>query len=68
MSGDPMRYEPSTEPIDHEPRGWSYLAKENEALLRGTLASAGVELGKYDDLILHWLAKWEFGTVAVVTS
>jgi hypothetical protein len=32
------------------------------------LASAGVELGKYDDVILHWLAKWEFGTAAVVTS
>ena len=38
----------STEPIDREPRGYPYLAKENEALLRAMLASAGVELGKYE--------------------
>jgi hypothetical protein len=68
MSADPVRYEPSTEPIDREPRGYPYLSKENEALLRDTLATAGVELGEWDDLILRWLAKWEFGTVAVVAS
>src|ERR671910_737444 len=68
MNADPVRYEPSTKPIDREPRGYPYLAKENEALLRDTLAAAGVELGEYDDLILRWLANWEFGTVAVVAS
>jgi hypothetical protein len=68
VTTDPVRYEPSTEPIDREPRGYPYLSKENEALLRDTLAAAGVELGAYDDLILRWLAKWEFGTVAVVAS
>jgi hypothetical protein len=68
MSAEPVHYEPSTEPIDREPRGYPFLAKENEALLRDTLANAGVELGEWDDLILRWLAKWEFGTVAVVAS
>src|SRR5215207_4257417 len=68
MNADPVRYEPSTEPIDREPRSYPFLSKENEALLRETLAAAGVELGEYDDLILRWLAKWEFGTVAVVAS
>jgi hypothetical protein len=68
MNADAVRYEPSTEPIDHEPRGYPFLRKENEALLRDTLAAAGVELGEWDDLILRWLANWEFGTVAVVAS
>jgi hypothetical protein len=68
MTPDPVRYEPITEPVDHEPRGCLFLGKESEALLRTTLAEAGVELGEYDDLILRWLAMWEFGTVAVVAS
>jgi hypothetical protein len=68
MTADAARYEPSTKPIDREPRGYPYLAKENEALLRDTLATAGVKLGEWDDLILRWLAKWEFGTIAVVAS
>ena len=68
MNADAVRYEPSTEPIDREPRGYPFLRKENEALLRDTLAAAGVELGEWDDLILRWLANWEFGTVAVVAS
>ena len=68
MTADAARYEPSTKPIDREPRGYPYLGEENEALLRDTLATAGVELGEWDDLILRWLTKWEFGAVAVVAS
>jgi hypothetical protein len=68
VTGDPLQYEPSAEPIDTAPRGYLFLSKENEALLRDTLTRTGVELGEYDDLILRWLATWEFGTVAVVAS
>jgi hypothetical protein len=68
VTGDPPQYKPSTEPIDCEPPGYPFLCKENEALLRGTIATAGVRLGEYDDLILRWAAKGEFGTVAGVAS
>jgi hypothetical protein len=54
--------------MDSEPRGYLFLSKENEALLRDTLTRTGVELGEYDYLILHWLAAWEFSTVALVAS
>jgi hypothetical protein len=65
LTSDPLQYQPSTKPIDQEPRGYPFLSKENEALLRTTLVDARVELGEYDDLILRWIAKGEFGTVAV---
>jgi hypothetical protein len=52
VTGDPLQYEPSAEPIDTAPRGYLFLSKENEALLRDTLTRTGVELGEYDDLIL----------------
>jgi hypothetical protein len=68
LTSDPLRYQPSTKPIDQEPRGCPFLSTENEALLRTTLVDARVELGEYDDLILRWIAKGEFGTVAVVAS
>jgi hypothetical protein len=61
-------YQPSTKPIDREPLGHPFLSKENEALLRTTLVDARVvEFGECD-LILRWIAKGEFGTVAVVAS
>jgi hypothetical protein len=52
LTSDPLRYQPSTKPIDQEPRGCPFLSKENEALLRTTLVDARVELGEYDDLIM----------------
>jgi hypothetical protein len=67
LTGDPLRYQPSTKPIDREPRGYPFVRKENEALLRTTLVDARVEHGEYD-LILRWIAKGEFGTAAVVAS
>lgn len=44
MTAEPVRHGPSTEPIDREPRGYPFFGKENEALLRDPLATAGVHL------------------------
>jgi hypothetical protein len=51
------------EPLDHRP------SAEQEAILRSILATAGVELGAYDERILQWLAQFaDWGTFAVIAS
>src|SRR6266568_3723268 len=40
----------------------------NHRLLEDACRAAGVELGKWDERILVWLAKWEPSTVAVVAG
>lgn len=60
----PIDHEPLTYPGDHYP-----TATERAAILRDTLAEAGVELGAYDDRIATWFAEFaDWGTFAVITS
>lgn len=55
-------------PIDREPLDYRPAA-EKEAILRATLAAAGVELGAYDERIVTWFAQFaDWGTFAVITS
>jgi hypothetical protein len=51
-----------SEPLDYRPHA------EQEAILRDTLAGAGVELGAYDERIVPWLAGWDWSTFAVIAS
>lgn len=56
-----------TGPLDREPDG--YLpGTEREALLRRILADAGVQLGRYDEAMVAWLADWDWSTFAAITS
>lgn len=51
------------EPLDFRP------GTEKETLLRDTLHAAGVDLGAYDERIVHWFAMFaDWGTFAVITS
>ncbi|MFJ9101309.1 hypothetical protein ACIRJM_22910 [Streptomyces sp. NPDC102405] len=60
----PIDREPLTYPGDHYP-----TAAEKAAILRDTLATAGVELGAYDDRIAAWLAESaDWSTLAVIAS
>ncbi|MGW3152742.1 hypothetical protein [Streptomyces sp. NPDC001089] len=54
-------------PVAAEPAGF-YMADAQYKALTDTLTAAGIELGEYDARIATWLAKWEWGTVAVVAS
>lgn len=55
-------------PIESEPLDWR-PGSEQEAILRDTLAAAGVELGAYDERIVRWFADFaDWGTFAVITS
>ncbi|MFE7237197.1 hypothetical protein [Streptomyces sp. NPDC057580] len=65
MTADPFGV--PADPIVAEPRG-SRPFDEQEVILRDTLQAAGVELGEYDEVILRWLAGWEWSTVATVAS
>ncbi|MET9122977.1 hypothetical protein [Streptomyces sp. NPDC004528] len=54
-------------PVAAEPAGF-YMADAQYKALTDTLTAAGIELGEYDARIAAWLAKWEWGTVAVIAS
>ncbi|MEU9208514.1 hypothetical protein AB0D27_11310 [Streptomyces sp. NPDC048415] len=41
---------------------------EQSAVLRDTLAAARVELGEYERQVIEWLSRWEWATVAVISS
>ncbi|MFF3884078.1 hypothetical protein [Streptomyces sp. NPDC001914] len=41
---------------------------EQAAILRDTLAAAGVELGEYERQAVEWLSRWEWATVATICS
>ena len=57
------------EPLDYPTPGVFPLAPEREAILRGVLAGAGVQLGVYDERIVVWLAQTsDWSTLAVITS
>jgi len=60
-------YEIPTGPIEAEPIGVRADTDQIAALV-DTLAEAGVELGEYDERIVAWLARWEWGTVATIAS
>jgi hypothetical protein len=52
-----------SEPLDYRPHA------EQEAILRDTLAGAGVELGAYDERIVRWFAGYaDWSTFAVIAS
>ncbi|WP_405888859.1 hypothetical protein OG762_36910 [Streptomyces sp. NBC_01136] len=52
-----------TEPLGYRPHGGQ------EAILRETLAAAGVALGAYDERIASWFADYaDWSTFAVITS
>lgn len=57
----------SETPLDIAPFGFLPNAKQRAALL-AELDAAGVELGAYDRLIVDWIAKWDYPTVATITS
>jgi hypothetical protein len=60
----PIDREPLDYPGDHYP-----TAAEKTTILRDTLATAGVELGAYDDRILTWFAGFaDWSTFAVIAS
>jgi hypothetical protein len=61
------RYEIPTGPIDTEPLGVRPDTDQIAALI-DTLTAAGVDLGEYDERIVAWLARWEWGTVATIAS
>jgi hypothetical protein len=55
-------------PIDTEPIGFR-PSREQEAILRDTLAAAGVELGAYDERTVRWFAEFaDWSTFAVIAS
>ncbi|MFI1767493.1 hypothetical protein ACH41H_36350 [Streptomyces sp. NPDC020800] len=56
-----------TTPIQHRPDGFEETVVQ-AAVLRDTLAAAGVDLGAYERLIIDWLSRWEWATVAVIAS
>lgn len=54
-------------PVDERPAGFREFP-EQATVLRDTLTAAGVELGEYEGLIIDWLSRWEWATVAVIAS
>jgi len=44
------------------------IGHEIEALLSDSLASAGVELGDWDGVVLRWLANRQFGSMGVASG
>jgi hypothetical protein len=54
-------------PVDERPAGFREFP-EQASVLRDTLTAAGVELGEYEGLIIDWLSRWEWATVAVIAS
>lgn len=56
-----------TGPVETRPEDFREF-HEQAAVLRDTLQAAGVELGQYEQLIVDWLSRWEWATVAVIAS
>ncbi|MET9086129.1 hypothetical protein ABZX77_30360 [Streptomyces sp. NPDC004237] len=56
-----------TGPVQARPDGFEETIVQ-AGVLRDTLAAAGVELGAYEPVIIDWLARWEWATVAVIAS
>ncbi|WP_217238679.1 hypothetical protein [Streptomyces sp. AC555_RSS877] len=54
-------------PLDSAPFGFSPEPLQREALF-AELDNAGVELGTYDRLIVDWIARWDYPTVATIAS
>jgi hypothetical protein len=65
------RAEPAVQAVyaafDLDP-GAGKMAPHNYRMLAQAAEAAGVELGAYDDRILHWLAGWEPTTCAVLAG
>lgn len=57
----------SDRPLNSAPFGFSPESLQREALY-AELANAGVELGTYDRRIVDWIARWDYPTVATITS
>ncbi|SHI66976.1 hypothetical protein [Streptomyces sp. 3214.6] len=54
-------------PVDERPDGFMEFP-EQASVLSDTLTAAGVELGAYERVIIDWLSRWEWATVAVIAS
>ena len=54
-------------PVDQPPTGYTPEREQQEVLLHA-LRTAGIQLGAYDEVILRWVAGWDWPTVAVITS
>ncbi|MEV0639122.1 hypothetical protein AB0I77_30140 [Streptomyces sp. NPDC050619] len=54
-------------PLDNAPFGHSPESLQRDALF-AELDNAGVELGTYDRLIVDWIARWDYPTVATIAS
>jgi len=54
-------------PLDNAPFGYSPESLQRAALY-AELDNAGVELGTYDRLIVDWIARWDYPTVATIAS
>ncbi|MFB7223998.1 hypothetical protein [Streptomyces sp. NPDC056227] len=57
----------SEDPLNSAPFGYSPESLQREALY-AELNNAGVELGTYDRLIVDWIARWDYPTVATIAS
>ncbi|WP_128803697.1 MULTISPECIES: hypothetical protein [unclassified Streptomyces] len=56
-----------TGPVDTRPGGF-YEFNEQATILRETLSDAGLELGQYERMLVDWLSRWDWATVAVIAS
>jgi hypothetical protein len=54
-------------PVDQPPTGYTPATEQQEVLLHA-LHTASIQLGTYDEVILRWVAGWDWPTVAVITS
>lgn len=54
-------------PVEVRPDGFEETPVQ-AGVLRDTLTAAGVYLGAYEHLIIDWLSRWEWATVAVIAS
>jgi hypothetical protein len=56
-----------TGPVDEQPEGY-YATDAQVAALKVALAAAGVGVGAYDEVIIQWLARWDWCAVATIAS
>lgn len=52
-------------PVEVEPRGFVSRDEQCRVLMESL---AGLELGKWDERIVSWLAGWEWSTVSTIAS
>ncbi|MFK0172636.1 hypothetical protein ACIQU5_27950 [Streptomyces sp. NPDC090306] len=56
-----------TGPVDEQPEGY-YATDAQVAALKKALSDAGVDAGSYDEVVVQWLARWDWAIVATIAS